>query len=87
MSPEEIAQEKKRMIFRFLQDELEQNRDYEDPEKEVEHTDDEQRDVFDSESEREEAREQEYRNTHHLEERIQPGANEEQFRTFEVNLE
>ena len=36
---------------------------------------------------REEAREQEYRNTHHLEERIQPGANEEQFRTFEVNLE
>lgn len=41
MSPEEIAQEKKRMIFRFLQDELEKNRDYEDPEKEVEHTDDE----------------------------------------------
>ena len=41
MSPEEIVQEKKRMIFRFLQDELEQNRDYEDPEKEVEHTDDE----------------------------------------------
>lgn len=75
------------MIFRFLQDELEQNRDYENPEKEGELTDDDQFDVFDSESEREEARKQEYRDTHHLIEGRLPDANEEQFRTFEVNLE
>ena len=76
MSPDDIAQEKKRMIFRFLQDELDKNKEYESEEEEEEQVDDDKHDVFDSESEREEAIRQEYRETADILEGKLPDKNE-----------
>ena len=52
MSPEEIVADKKRLIFRFLQDELNEYRGYESTSEEEE--EDDSGDVFDSPSEQEE---------------------------------
>ena len=89
MSPEEIVQEKKRMIFRFLQEELNENRELEneDQEEKPEFDFNNKHDVFDSDSEREEAQRQEYRNTKHIRDRRLSDGTEEKFRMFEVDLD